>query len=151
MATKIQVDYENNSTEWIDAARDRVERPDGGLIGEENRRVIRELLSPGGPEEFTVRDDFAEQIRAWAEALPGWDAGDARAPHPLIFDSEADGPEGPYVVLTERGNRCVARYDDADEAIAAARRHAMDYDQGLYVRARNGWEDHGDGWELADG
>jgi hypothetical protein len=69
---EIVVDYEVNAVRWWDAARE------SAAAGTAPAAIVG-LLAVGGPDSVTVTRSVADEVEAWAAALPGGE--DA----PLLF------------------------------------------------------------------
>lgn len=101
----VRVDEENNAETWWTAARASTDAPE----------AIRPILSTGASRVVVPYAEDAT-VRAWCEALPGWNDGPAHAPHPLVlakagskepvtasgYYDHVDGSVGKY---TWRGDR----------------------------------------------
>ena len=72
---KVSADEEYNAEDWWDAARADANAP----------ACIKEWIQRLGFTSLYLTPAEAEEVRRWAESLPGWDDGPAHAPHPLIF------------------------------------------------------------------
>lgn len=84
VTTKITVDYEHNCEVWWNAAR-----ADNDTM-RACPRSCRALL--GSPDEVQVSDEDAEEFRAWASKLPGWDEepfvfNPAELPEPGLYEN----------------------------------------------------------------
>ena len=72
----IDIDWENNAEEWWDAARESSAAPS----------EMRPLLDGSTDDDrVTVSAEAFEQIRRWAESLPGWATGPEYAETPLLY------------------------------------------------------------------
>ena len=72
----VRVDWENNAEEWWDAARESSAAPP----------EVRPLLDGSTDDDrVTVSAEAFEQIRRWAETLPGWTSGPEYAETALLF------------------------------------------------------------------
>ena len=92
LLAEIIVDMECPAPEWWNAARaDREHWPQG---------IERLLVVPRGCGRIIFRTVDAEEIRAWAQSLPGWHSGGVDASRPLCFypldtlDELADALDG---------------------------------------------------------
>lgn len=72
---RVSADEEYNAEEWWFAAR-----ADGNPPA-----CIAEWIQRMNFTPLYLTPEQAEEVRKWAEGLPGWADGPAHAPHPLIF------------------------------------------------------------------
>ena len=70
---KIVVDYQCNCEEFWGAVQD-------SLCGGTYDEPVQALLSD---DEVAVTEDERDQLLSHLATFPGWDTGDARAPHPV--------------------------------------------------------------------
>lgn len=75
MTVRISVDWENAGEPWWCAVRASQSIP----------AAIRLLLESDTADSVVVDGEAARAVRAWAEALPGWNDGPEYARHPLLF------------------------------------------------------------------
>lgn len=71
----VVADEEYNAEEWWDAARSDGNAP----------ACIAQWLQQLNMTPLHLTPAEADEVRKWAEGLPGWDDGPAHAPHPLLF------------------------------------------------------------------
>ena len=73
--TVLVADEENNAEEWWSEALDNADSAPECIKDWLQNATNAILLTPAE----------AEEVRKWAESLPGWDDGPAHAPYPLLF------------------------------------------------------------------